>query len=45
MKYVSPAILNVYRASKVIEGGKDRLIHDNNTGAPFSVSPGYPADE
>ncbi len=45
MKYVSPAVVNVYRATSVIEGGKNRVIQDSNTGAPQSVSPGYLADE
>jgi hypothetical protein len=45
MKYVSPAIVKVYRATTAIEGGKNRVIQDSSTGAPHSVSPGYPADE
>ena len=36
MKYVSPAIVKVYRATTVIEGGQNRLIEDSNTGALHS---------
>jgi hypothetical protein len=46
MKYVSPAIVNVYRATAAIEGGKDSPHQDSSDPMnPQSASTGYSADE
>jgi hypothetical protein len=46
MKYTSPAIVNVRRATTVIKGAKDQMIQDSsNPNQVLSGAPGYPADE
>jgi hypothetical protein len=45
MKYVAPSIINVHRATSMIQGGKNSMIQDSGTGGAHSVSPAYEADE